>query len=192
MNKTLLKIVINNLFIFKMNYENYFVDISYSKNDINFYKLYNFSQDEIYKIIGLFRILRIKYIQTKYTEQQILYGNFIKSIITKDNTTNELIQSINYINHSLSNNILNITKELKNIEITQFPNLYKYDSIDNNLVSEYELSRYNKKTLKLEKIIMIIKRNNKGFNQLYLSSDNNNFNYLRDNLIMNIKQIIYK
>ena len=192
MNKTLLKIVINNLFIFKMNYENYFVDISYSKNDINFYKLYNFSQDEIYKIIGLFRILRIKYIQTKYTEQQILYGNFIKSIITKDNTTNELIQSINYINHSLSNNILNITKELKNIEITQFPNLYKYDSIDNNFVSEYELSRYNKKTLKLEKIIMIIKRNNKGFNQLYLSSDNNNFNYLRDNLIMNIKQIIYK
>ncbi len=174
-----------------MNYENYFIDKSYSKDDINLYKLYNFSAEEIYKIIGLFKILKIKYIQSKYIEKQILYKNFIKTIIIKNNNTNELIQSIKYIDYSITNdNILNITKELKNIEITQFPNLYKYESIDINNVSEYELSRFNQKTNKLEKLTMIIKKNNKGFNQLFLCNNNDNFNYLKDNLIMNIKQLL--
>lgn len=175
-----------------MNYEYYFIDTSKTKDDIDFYKLYNFSSDEIYKIIGLFKILKIKYIQIKYNEKQFLYENYIKTIINKEHIIEELIQSVNYINYTLTDNILNITKELKNIEITQFPNLYKYYSIDICNVSEYDLSRFNQKTQKLEKIKLIVKRNEKGFNQLYLLSDNNNFNYLRDNLIMNIKQLINK
>lgn len=171
--------------------ELYFLDKNYSYQDIDYFKLIDFSNNDINNIIIFLRSNHIKFTFFNYTEEKYTYENYIKTITNINNQTTETIQSTNYINYAFQNNCLLIDKEYKNIEITQFPNLYKYDSIDINNITQYEISQFNIKTKKMDKITLFIKRNQKGFNQVYLSFIKDNSNHLIYTLPKYIQQILY-
>ena len=153
-----------------MTSEIYFIDTLYNYKNVELNKLYNFTTDDIYKIIGLCKQNGIHYDKSIYNEKQICFYKFIKSIIIDNNNTNEYIQSVDILNHSVKNNVLYIDKELKNIEITQFPNLYKYESIEDFNVQRFVLSKFNTKTNKNDIINLFVKKSNKnGYTQAFLS-----------------------
>lgn len=152
-----------------MTSEIYFINTLYSYKNVELNKLYNFSTDDIYKIIGLCKQNGIHYDKTSYLERQITFYKFIKSIIIDNNNTNEFIQSIDVISHKVNNNVLYVDKEIRNIEITQFPNLYKYDSIEDFNVQRFVLSKFNTKTNKNDVINLFVKKSNKGYTQAFLS-----------------------
>jgi len=175
-----------------MTSEIYFIDTFYDYKNVELNKLYNFTTDDIYKIIGLCKQNGIHFDKSTYLEKQINFYKFIKSIIINNNTTNEYIQSVYILNHSVKNNVLYIDKEFKNIEITQFPNLYKYDSIEDFNVQKFVLSKFNTKTNKNDMITLFVKKSNKGYTQAFLSykTKYKNFNNLVYILPQYIQQII--
>lgn len=176
-----------------MTSEIYFIDTLYDYKNVELNKLYNFTTDDIYKIIGLCKQNNIHYEKTVYNEKQITFYKFVKSIIIDNNTTNEFIQSINILNHCVKNNVLYIDKEIKNIEITQFPNLYKYDLIENFNVQKFILSKFNTKTNKNDTITLFVKKSQKGYIQAFLSYNSkykevNNLVYILPRYIQQIIQ----
>ncbi len=177
-----------------MTSEIYFIDTLYNYKNVELNKLYNFTTDDIYKIIGLCKQNGIHYEKSTYLEKQVCFYKFIKSIIIDNNNTNEFIQSVNVINHSLKNNVLYIDKEFKNIEITQFPNLYKYDSIEDFNVQRFVLSKFNTKTNKYDVITLYVKKSKKCYTQAYLSykTKNKEINNLVCILPQYIQQIIQR
>lgn len=171
--------------------EIYFIDTRYVYKNIDYYKLHNFTYNEINKIKNLltsqYKIL--SYTKYNYIEQSFIFNNNIKTIIKTDKQVQYDIFKFNYINKCINNNCLFVNKQLKRIELSQFPNIYKYDNID-----IYDVAKYNLLITDVNNenviITLYIKHNKqKKYTQVYFKSYQQ-YCHLIYNLLSRIVQII--
>lgn len=131
-----------------INVEVFFIKTSYDADDITYGQFINLTELDLTNIRR--HLLSHKYKKNIYSVKEYTYNNFKKYIFSDKTEYKQLLTNFHLIIDDQSKNNTELSDVVKiqpaifvtfntitNIEVTQFPNLYKYDSIDEFDIEEY-------------------------------------------------------